>query len=175
MVFTSKIGKKKPTGLYFKNIITRKVQLPFKYIGGNIEKLITENLKEKMEGKCINEGYIKRNSINVLTYSSGIVSNKFVVFDAVFECLACRPVEGMKIHCTIKNITKAGIRAEIAGDISPVVIFIARDHQYQSKYFAEKKEGEEIYIKVIGQRFELNDKYISIIATLVEPKKKVNK
>ena len=81
----------------------------------------------------------------------------------------------MKIHCTIKNITKAGIRAEIAGDISPVVIFIARDHQYQSKYFAEKKEGEEIYIKVIGQRFELNDKYISIIATLVEPKKKVNK
>jgi len=90
----------------------------------------------------------------------------------VFECLACRPVEGMKIRCTIKNVTKAGIRAEISGDTSPVVIFIARDHQYQSKYFAERKEGEDILIKVIGQRFELNDKYISIIAALVEPKKK---
>ena len=66
MAFTSKIGKKKPTGLYFKNIITRKVQLPFKYIGGNIEKLITENLKEKMEGKCINEGYIKRKRSSII-------------------------------------------------------------------------------------------------------------
>ena len=78
----------------------------------------------------------------------------------------------MKIRCTIKNVTKAGIRAEIVGDMSPVVIFIARDHHYQSKYFSERKEGEDISIKVIGQRFELNDKYISIIATLVEPKKK---
>jgi len=167
----AKVGKTKHTGLYFKNVIARKVKIPFKYIGGNIEKIINNKLKEKFEGKCINEGYIKKHSIDIITYSSGLVDGNKVIFDVVFQCLACRPVEGMKIQCTIKNITKAGIRAEISGDTSPVVIFIARDHQYQSKYFSERKEGEDIWIKVIGQRFELNDKYISIIATLVEPKK----
>jgi len=163
----TKIGKKKQTGLYFKNIITRKVNVQFKDVGGNIEHIISQDLRQKLEGKCINEGYIKRDSVNILTYSSGLIDGNSVIFDVVFECQACRPVEGMK------NVTKAGIRAEISGDISPVVIFIARDHQYQSKYFSTRKEGEDILIKVIGQRFELNDKYISIIATLVEPKKKI--
>ena len=38
-------------------------------------------------------------------------------------------------------------------------------------YFSAVKPDDEIEVKVIGQRFELNDKYISIIAELVEPKK----
>ena len=37
------------------------------------------------------------------------------------------------------------------------------------------KEGQEITIKVIGQRFELNDKYISIISEILEPKEEVIK
>jgi hypothetical protein len=39
-----------------------------------------------------------------------------------------------------------------------------------SQKFSTIKEGEMINAKVIGQRFELNDKYISIIAELVEAK-----
>ena len=49
-------------------------------------------------------------------------------------------------------------------------VFVARDHHYKSTYFNSIKEGEKIRIRVIGQRYELNDKYISIIAELVEPK-----
>ena len=37
--------------------------------------------------------------------------------------------------------------------------------------FSNVKENEEINVRVIGQRYELNDKYISIIAELL-PKKK---
>jgi len=33
-----------------------------------------------------------------------------------------------------------------------------------------QKEGDIINVRIIGQRFELNDKYISVIATLIEPK-----
>ena len=41
--------------------------------------------------------------------------------------------------CIVKNITKAGIRAETAEIISPVVIFIARDHYHTDKYFSTIK------------------------------------
>ena len=78
------------------------------------------------------------------------------------------------MNCVAKNITKAGIRADIEspdGD-SPVVIFIARDHHYNSDYFSSIKENDKIKIRVIGQRFELNDKYISIIAELIQPKRR---
>ena len=74
----------------------------------------------------------------------------------------------MTIPCIVKNITKAGIRAQTDEEVSPVIIFIARDHHYMSQKFSNIKEGEIINAKVIGQRFELNDKYISIIAELVE-------
>jgi hypothetical protein len=79
----------------------------------------------------------------------------------------------MNITCIAKNITKAGIRAETSDLPSPVVIFVARDHHYSTPYFSDVKEMDEIVIKVIGQRYELNDKYISIIAELV-PAKVVN-
>ena len=136
------------------------------------KEIIHQKLRDKLEGKCVKEGFIKSNSIHLISYSTGMVEGNNVLFEVMIECLVCRPVEGMKIRCVIKNITKAGIRAEIASKPSPVVIFIARDHNYQSQYFSTRKEGEEISVRVIGQRFELNDKYISIIATILEPRRK---
>ena len=74
----------------------------------------------------------------------------------------------MEITCVAKNITKAGIRAELNMDISPVVIFVARDHHYVSPLFNKVVEGDEIVVKIIGQRFELNDINICAIAELLK-------
>ncbi len=158
-------------GVYMKNIITRKVCLPFTSIGSNIKENIEEYLKSEIEGKCIDEGYIRPNSINIVSYSAGSIKGNNVTFDVMLECLVCRPVEGMRFRAMVKNITKAGIRAEINEAKSPIVVFVARDHHYKSKEFARLKEGDDINVRVIGIRYELNDEYISIIGELVEKKK----
>jgi len=125
-------------------------------------------ISSDIEGKCVVEGYIKHNSVKIISYSSGLIKTEKIVFIVSIECKICCPVEGMIINCIAKNITKAGIRAEINGDNSPVLIFVARDHNFMSQYFNSVEENENINIRVIGQRFELNDKYISIIGELVE-------
>ena len=77
----------------------------------------------------------------------------------------------MLFKCEAINITKAGIRASIVNETpSPLTIFITRDHYYNNKYFSSIEEGNDIIIKVIGCRYELNDKYISVIAELIESK-----
>ena len=77
----------------------------------------------------------------------------------------------MLVSCVAKNITKAGIRAESATDVpSPIVVFIAKDHHYNAAHFADVQEGDKLNVRVIGQRFELNDKYISIIGELIKEK-----
>ena len=157
-------------GIYCSMLITRRVTVHINTIGSNIKQVLEKKIANEIEGKCIVEGYIKPNSIKIVTYSCGIVKGSYVDFEIVLECLSCSPVEGMHIYCIAKNITKAGIRAEIDESPSPVVIFIARDHHYTSEYFSTVAEGDKIKIRVIGQRFELNDKYISIIAELLEPK-----
>jgi len=158
--------------VYSRCMLTRKIVLPISSIGKTLKENIEENIKSVFEGKCVVEGYVKLHSTKILTYSSGIIQggNK-VTFEVVFECDVCFPVEGMIVPCIAKNITKAGIRAESANDIpSPIVVFLAKDHHFNLAYFAEVQEGDKINVRIIGQRFELNDKYISIIAELVKEK-----
>jgi len=158
--------------VYSRCLITRKIVLPITTIGKNLKENIEENIKINYEGKCVVEGFIKPNSTKIITYSSGIVQRgNNILFEVVFECDVCFPVEGMLVQCIAKNITKAGIRAESANDVpSPIVVFVAKDHHYSNSYFSEVQEGDKITIKVIGQRFELNDKYISIIGELIKEK-----
>jgi len=162
----------KISSIYSRGLISRNIILPITFIGKNIKETIEENIKQNFEGKCVVEGYIKPNSSKIITYSSGIIERgNNISFEVVFECDVCFPVEGMLIQCVAKNITKAGIRAESAADVpSPVVVFVAKDHHFNVPHFAEIQEGDKINVRVIGQRFELNDKYISIIGELIKEK-----
>ena len=164
------------TSIYSRCLITRNIVLPITNIGKNIKEVIEENIKSNFEGKCLVEGFIKPNSAKIITYSSGIIyRGSSVSFVVIFECDVCFPVEGMLVSCIAKNITKAGIRAESASDVpSPVVVFIAKDHHYNVAHFNDVKEGDKINVRVIGQRFELNDKYVSIIGELVKEKEFVH-
>jgi DNA-directed RNA polymerase subunit E'/Rpb7 len=154
--------------IYSRCLITRNVVLPITSIGTNIREIINKKINDNYEGKCLVEGFIEKNSTKIVSHSSGLIQRGTnITFVVVFECNVCFPVEGTLISCIAKNITKAGIRAESSDEIpSPIVVFIARDHHYNSEQFNEIKEGDKFTARVIGQRFELNDKYVSIIAEL---------
>lgn len=158
--------------VYSRCLLTRKIVLPITTIGKNLKETIEENVKHTFEGKCVVEGYIKQNSSKIITYSSGVIERgNNIIFEVVFECDVCFPVEGMIVSCVAKNITKAGIRAESSTDVpSPIVVFLAKDHHFNINYFSDIQEGDKINVRVIGQRFELNDKYISIIGELIKEK-----
>jgi DNA-directed RNA polymerase subunit E'/Rpb7 len=154
--------------IYTKCLIDRPVTLSINEIGRNLKGTIETKIKGAIEGKCLSEGYIKEDSSIIMKYSSGVVNGDQIRFDVVIECDVCFPVEDMVINCIAKNITKAGIRAESSSEIpSPIIVFIARDHHYNSQQFAKISEGDQFNVRVIGQRFELNDKYVSVIAELV--------
>ena len=153
--------------LYIKNIISKKLSVPIKYVGTNIAEILEQILTNNFEGKCCIEGYVKRGSVKIITFSSGTVVGNCVIFTVVFEYLVCNPPQGMRISCAVKNITNAGILAHVdEGEYSPLNIFIARDHHYSIPYFSELKEKDIIMVRVIGQRFELNDPFVSVIAEL---------
>ena len=166
----SKFKKRRVTGIYSSMLITRKIVLSIVNVGNNIKQTLENVIAKQVEGRCVVEGFVKPLSSKILTYSSGTLKGANIEFEIVFECLVCCPVEGMHIACVAKNITKAGIRAETAEDPSPVVVFVARDHHLSSEYFTNVKEDDTINVRVIGQRYELNDKYISVIAELLEPR-----
>ena len=128
------------TSIYSRCLITRKIVLPITCIGKTIKEIIEENIKSNFEGKCLVEGFIKPNSTKIITYSSGIIyRGSSVSFEVVFECEVCFPVEGMLMPCVVKNIVKAGIRAESATEFpSPIIVFVAKDHHYNYQHFKNR-------------------------------------
>jgi DNA-directed RNA polymerase subunit E'/Rpb7 len=155
--------------VYIRSLLTQKTVLKYDEVNSELFHILEEKIKKLNEGKCIKEGYVKNNSVKLLTYSSGELFDNKILFECVFECLITNPVESTIIYCITKSITKVGVRAELIvdDDQSPYVIFIARDHHYNNEAFSQIKENDIIQVRVLGQRYELNDKFISIIAELI--------
>ena len=167
--------------IYTKQIINEKIKLKFSDVNINLENTITEKIKTKIEGKCIIHGYVKVDSVKLITYSCGELFSDYVIFNLVIECLISCPFESMILECKVISITKVGLKCYIADDnddVNPYLIFVARDHNYNNIKFSNINVEDNIYVRVIGHRFELNDTFISVIAELVEEdfkKSQVNK
>ena len=76
-------SRKKQYGIYMENILTRKVVVPFKLIGKNIEDILKQLISRNLEGRCASEGYIKKGSVNILSYSAGVASGPNIDFEVV--------------------------------------------------------------------------------------------
>lgn len=163
----SSIQSKGKFGIYTTNLLTQKLRIPFRIIGRNVKDTLEHILSKMVEGKCMVEGFIRPGSVKILTYSNGYLYGKDVIFDVVYECQSCSLVEGMVFSCVVKNISLAGIRAILNEQKTPIVAFIARDHHYDRPEFSRIQEEETIKVRVIGQRFEIGDDAISVIAELI--------
>ena len=168
--------ERKIYGVYTNSILNMKVSLPIREVGKNTKQNLERAISTKTEGKCISEGFIRPNSVRVISYSNGVVNNEYVEFQTVFECMVSHPVEGMLIECITKTITKAGIHAEVKDEtgIVPITVFVARDHHINNKLFMNVKETDKIVVSVIGVRFQLNDPFISVLAEVVSKKNSTN-
>jgi DNA-directed RNA polymerase subunit E'/Rpb7 len=162
-------------GVYINSILTMKVVLPITEVGKNMKSNLEKFISKNNEGKCIAEGFIRPGSVKVIRYSSGLVSNQYVEFETIFECMICHPVEGMLIECDTKTITKAGIHAEVIDNTGaiPITVFIARDHHFTDRNFSNITENMKIIVRVIGIRYELNDPYICVIGKFIERKSNI--
>lgn len=154
--------------VYQKSLLTRNVSIPMSQMGGDVKKILKQSLSI-MEGACVEEGYMEPDSIEIFTYSCGVLKGSFASIQVVFECNIANPFAGQLFTCVVEHNTKAGIKARLQTDSeSPFILFLARDHHTAHPTFSEIKEGAIIQVSVLGQRYEINDPKISIIATLIE-------
>ena len=155
---------------YIPSILDMKVVLPIVEVGKNIKQNLERMIVSKTEGKCIEEGFIRPQSVRIKTYSSGKVEAGMVEFQTTFHCMVCHPVDGMLVEAVCKTITKAGIHTEVVdkdGNV-PVTVFIARDHHINNHKYESVVENKKLVVSIIGIRFELNDSNICAIGKLVD-------
>ena len=63
--------------VYNKVLLNKKLLINFNNINNNLLSFASSILKTNIEGKCVNEGFIKPDSINIINYSTGeLFTNK---------------------------------------------------------------------------------------------------
>lgn len=151
--------------IYFNNILVKKIVVKSKYLNENIDNYIFTYLKEKVEGICIDEGYIKPESVKIVKKSIGmLLGSRFtgdITYEVAFSASICNPVIGNIILCKVKFINKLGILA----NNGPLSIIIGRQIQ-KNEDFNNINIGDMIKVEVITKKISLNDKEIRIIAKI---------
>jgi DNA-directed RNA polymerase subunit E'/Rpb7 len=141
-------------------------------INKNIEEFILKKCKYLFEGKCIDEGYVKEDSIQILKKSlgsyNGSLFNGATTYRVMFEALICNPPIDSVIKLNIEQINKMAIRTIIG----PLNILVVKEYETNKKLFKNLKVGDEITVRVIDKQIKKNSKYIKLSCKLVDQSKK---
>jgi len=151
---------------YHDSLLSRSIIIPMVEMGGDMEEVLSKEITT-LEGKCLEEGYLKKGSTKLIRYSCGVLKGSNIVIQVIFQGKIANPVKGESFFCIVENNTRAGIKGRLDAEENPFIVFLAKDH-HQMPEFSDIKENEKIKVVILGQRYEINDPKISIIAVLDE-------
>jgi DNA-directed RNA polymerase subunit E'/Rpb7 len=157
--------------LFISTKIKSSVSIDPKDLNNNLNRRIISKIRNDVEGKCIKNGYVKKNSVKLIKRSLGeSLTSQFngnVIFHIEYLVDLCNPLEGAPIICRVLNINKMGILAGI-DDIedSPLNILLAKQHHINNAEFEDLKVDDQINIRVLGKKYEFGDSQIAIIGLL---------
>lgn len=150
----------------------------------DFEDTLLQKLRKNLEGICSRHGYIKPSTLEIVRRSGGqFVKQHFnghIRFDVVCRAEVCNPPQNTIVEAIVKNKNELGVHAESSlkmGDqeLSVLDIIIPKKAAgIQSEIdLSELNPGDRIYVEVLGKRFQLNDRKISIIGRGTRNKKQV--
>lgn len=141
---------------------------------GGINKLLVEKLREKHEEKCNSNGYVQRDSIELLGRSIGVAENgRFtgnVLYDCKFKCNVIYPTAGTIVKTRVVKVNVMGVYVvypENDGE-EAIRILLPRDlHIGNEEYHALQAE-DRVYVRIERSRFQTNDRFIMAVG-LISP------
>lgn len=164
--------------IFTKCLLDDNVKIKPHLLGSNIKTVIKSILVSRYEGKCSHHGYIKKDSIAVYKYSPGVVMasslNGDILFKVQYYAEVCNPVPETTVTAKVVNHNKFGILAECSVDKQTVLeIIIAKNTNtlVSEVNLQDIKIGDTVTVEVIGKKFELNDKKISVVGRIVSEKR----
>ena len=155
-----------------------KISLDPYYMNRDILNNMKIVLKKKVEKKCNKNGYVDE-IYRIIEYSDGMMPpenlNGHVIFNIIYHCKICIPIENTIIIGLIKVINQELIIA-ING---PIMFFIPKENinttnwnisdGYINNNTKNKlKVGDYIQIQILDKRINQNDTQIRIIGNLID-------
>ncbi len=157
-------------------LLTANVNIKPQNLQGDINQLILDGIKRKYEGVCNKDGYILKDSIELVERSIGQVktinSESLINYNINYKADIITPSEGDKYECYVETINKLGIIAylkindEDTMKDSPFIIIVPKEYVDEGD-FESIKVNDKLSVKVNSFRIKYKSTHIQVVATLV--------
>ena len=166
------------SNIFYRVMLNDRIKIEPKYLSKSYRTYVTNRLKNSMEGVCTKHGLIKQGSIDVYKVAPGCIEliglDGSVVFDVYYHAEVCNPLVGSIIKANVVNVNKFGILAESAGILEIIVAKNSVNIAHDSVVNLDTIQiGQTVTVEVVGKKFELGDKKISIVGRIVSTETKV--
>ena len=152
-------------------------------LNSDYKKNILKVLKKKYEGICSKFGYIKQNSIELISVYKGSIElstfHGYVLFDVEFNACICNPAIGSIVKCKVKNINVFGILCTSGiteyGQYQNILNIIIPKQDSQFTNHPDLLENiainDEVNVEILGKKYILNNKNINVFGKIIDSKK----
>lgn len=160
------------------NLITEEftdnVKIHPRDITNDMSKSILDVLKKQKEGICSNHGFIKKDSIQLCEIGPGKVEltsfHGYINYTVKYSAQVCNPVKDDIVSATVQNINNFGILCTSTVSDETVLEIIVPKHSpaiVSSINLENVKYGDNVMVQIIGKKYQLYNKKISIIGKIV--------
>ena len=168
--------------LFVRSLLRDAVLVKPMLLGSNYREMVQQLTRNKVEGVCSRHGFVMPGSVAVHKVAHGrleaVSLNGDVRFDVQYHANVCNPPIGAVMRARVINANKFGVLAHSGillpdGDFVVVVETIVTKQPVEATAASEVDldgivPGDEIYIEILGKKFELNDTKISVIGRAVK-------
>lgn len=158
-----------------KQMLTQTLSISAKEITGNLDVIIKNNLKDRLEGICSEVGYILPESINIIKRNIGMIqtrNNKSKISYLInYSADVLSPSEGETYEVYVNNINKMGVISYIklndsdTHETSPLIIMIPKDFMDSSILNIEDLHiGQRLKVIIVGSRIKIYSDKIQVVA-----------
>ena len=154
-------------------LLTTSINIQPDKIQGDINQLILHTMKQRYEGVCNKDGYIKKDSIELVERSIGeiktIDSQSFVVYNITYRADVLSPAKGVQLDIIVDSITKMGVVGfiQLAEDDtikeSPFIVIVPKEF-FTDDMFEGVKVNDSLRVEIEAFRVKYRASQIQVVA-----------
>ena len=133
-----------------------------------VDNKLLNTIRQKLGGKCNHDGYIEKDTIEILERSIGEINschfNGEVYYNIKVGVRICSPNIGSQVTCRIIGKNQAGIFCVA----SPLQVMISPESHSDTKFFDNVNKGDNIVVEIIRRQILLNHDHIKILGKFVK-------
>ncbi len=127
----------------------------------NIDSILLEKLSSRLENKCSRHGFVKPDTLQILSRSMGYIENGRFTGDVVYHIQAqgkvYHPPAGFLLEGIVIRKNKMGMYVSFEDAIR---IILPRDLHLGNEEFEDADIGSIVRVEIQKSRFQVNDPYI---------------